>query len=173
MNKDEKNQLIDSLAEELSASDVFYITDISDLNAKGASDLRRICFKKEVRLRVVKNTLLKRAMEKSNKGLDQLYPVLNGPTSIMFAGSGNVPARLIREFRKTSSRPVLKGAYIQEMIFLGDDQLNILENLKTREELIADIVALLQSPARNVIMALQSGGQKLSGIMKTLSEKPE
>jgi large subunit ribosomal protein L10 len=112
-------------------------------------------------------------MEKTEKNFSGLYPILNGPTSLMIAESGNVPAKVIKEFRKSSPKPILKGAYIEEMIFLGDDQLDFLVALKSKNELLGDVIALLQSPARNVISALQSGGQKLSGIVKTLSEKEQ
>ncbi|MCD4736527.1 MAG: 50S ribosomal protein L10 [Bacteroidales bacterium] len=171
MKREEKNKLIDSLANELSQENVIYIADISDLNAASANNLRRLCFKQNVRLRMVKNTLLKLAMEKSDKDLEPLYEVLKGSSSLMYGESGNSPARLIREFRKKSDKPVLKGAYVEEMIYIGDDQLTMLEQIKSKNELIADVIALLQSPAKKVISALQSGGQQLSGILETLSEK--
>jgi large subunit ribosomal protein L10 len=119
----------------------------------------------------VKNTLLKKPMENSEKNFEPLYDVLKGATSIMFADTGNVPARLIKEFRKTSSKPLVKGAYIQEAFFIGDDQLEALSNIKSKEELLGDLIGLLQSPAKNVISALQSGGNILAGVVKTLSEK--
>lgn len=171
MKKDEKTQLIDSLAEKLANNNNIYITDISDLNVENTSKLRRLCFKKDVELQVVKNTLLRKAMEKTDKDFSSLYEVLKGATSIMVAETGNVPAKLIKEFRKTSNRPILKGAYVQETCFVGDNQLDTLVNLKSKNELIGDIIGLLQSPARNVISALQSSGGKLAGIVKTLSEK--
>jgi large subunit ribosomal protein L10 len=173
MKKEEKNQLIDSLAGKLSNSNTVYITDISNLNSESTTRLRGLCFKREVNLQVVKNTLLKKAMEKTDKDFEGLYSVLNGPTSIMISEFGNIPAKLIKEFRRTSDKPILKGAYIEDMIFVGDDQLDFLVALKSKNELIADIVALLQSPVRNVMSSLQSGGQKLTGILQTLSEKPE
>lgn len=172
MRKEEKNQLIDSITEQLNNNNTIYLADISELNAEATSNLRRLCFKKDIKLAVVKNTLLKRAMEKSEKNLDELYPVLKGPSSLMFSDLGNAPAKLIQEFRRTSSKPILKGAYVEEVTYLGDDQLLALVNIKTKNELIADIIALLQSPAKNVISGLQSGGQTLVGILKTLSEKP-
>ncbi len=171
MKKDEKNQLIDSLAETLTNNSTIYITDISDLNVETTSKLRRLCFKRNVELQVVKNTLLQKAMEKTEKDFSELYEILKGATSIMLSDTGNVPAKLIKEFRKTSKRPILKGAYIMDTCFVGDNQLDALINLKSKNELIADVVALLQSPARNVISALQSSGDKLAGIVKTLSEK--
>ncbi|MBC8488896.1 MAG: 50S ribosomal protein L10 [Bacteroidetes bacterium] len=173
MRKEEKNQLIGSLADQLNENSNIYIADISDLNAEVTSNLRRLCFKRNIKLTVVKNTLLKRAMEKSEKNLEELYDALKGPTSLMFAEAGNTPAKLIKEFRKISNRPVLKGAYVEEVTYLGDDQLEILINIKSKNELIADIILLLQSPAKNVISALQSSGQNLTGILKTLSEKAD
>jgi large subunit ribosomal protein L10 len=163
--------MIDSLAETLKSSNTVYLTDISKLNSSNSTRLRSLCFKRNVTLQVVKNTLLKKAMEKSEKNFEGLFGILHGPTSLMISESGNVPARLIKEFRKSSDRPILKGAYVQEMVFVGDDQLDLLMALKSKNELIADVVALLQSPVKNVISGLQSGGHKLSGILKTLSEK--
>jgi large subunit ribosomal protein L10 len=171
MRKEKKNQLVDSIAEQLNNSPTIYITDISDLNAETTSNLRRLCFKRDIKLVVVKNTLLKRAMEKSDKNLAELYVALKGSTSLMFAESGNAPAKLIKEFRKKSDKPYLKGAYVEEVSYLGNDQLEMLVNIKTKNELIADVIALLQSPAKQVISGLQSGGQKLTGILKALSEK--
>jgi large subunit ribosomal protein L10 len=151
----------------------FYIADISELNAEDTSALRRLCFKREVTLTVVKNTLLRKAMEKADKDLEALYDILKGPTSIMFSESGNAPAKLIKEFRKNSDKPILKAAYIEETTYVGDEQLEFLATLKSKNELIGDIVGLLQSPVSNVMSALQSGGNTLSGIVKTLSEKSE
>ena len=173
MKKEEKTQLIDSLAEQLKGANSFYLTDTSTLNAATTSRLRRTCFKRNVQLRVVKNTLLQKAMERTGKSFEEFYPVLTGPTSIMFSEVPNDPARLIKEFRRTSPKPILKGAYVEESIYLGDDQLDVLIIIKSRLELIGDLIGLLQSPAKNVLSALQSGGNILSGIVKTLSEKPE
>ena len=172
MRKEDKSQLIETLTEDLKAAKYLYITDISDMNVENTSKLRRLCFKREVKLVVVKNTLLHKAMEKSGKDFGNLYDVLKGHTSIMIAEQGNVPAKLIKEFRKTSAKPLLKGAYVEEMIFIGDNKLEALMAIKTKNELIADVIALLNSPAKNVISALQSGGQKISGVLKTLSERP-
>jgi large subunit ribosomal protein L10 len=171
MTREEKDQMIDSLAETLKSSNTIYLTDISNLNSSNSTRLRSLCFKRNVTLQVVKNTLLKKAMEKSEKNFEELFSILHGPTSVMISDSGNVPAKLIKEFRRTSDKPILKAAYVQEMVFVGEDKLDMLIALKSKNELIADIVALLQSPAKNVISGLQSGGHKLSGILKTLSEK--
>ena len=172
MRKEEKNQLIDSLVEELKEAKTLYLTDISNLDVETSGKLRRLCYKRNVRLQMVKNTLLKKAMEKSGKDFEPFYTLLKGSTSVMFSEVANDPAKLIQEFRKSSPKPVLKGAWVEETFYLRDDQLRSLINIKSKNELVADLVALLQSPARNVISALQSGKNQLAGIFKTLSEKP-
>jgi large subunit ribosomal protein L10 len=173
MPREEKNQLIDSLAEALQNTTNFYLADISDLNAEKTTELRRLCFKKEIRMQVVKNTLLKKAMDKVEKDYEPLYDVLKGNTSIMFCEVGNAPAKLIKEFRKKSERPILKGAFIEEMTYIGENQLEFLSSIKSKNELLADVILLLQSPMKNLVGALQSGGQTISGVLKTLSEKAE
>ncbi len=172
-NREEKHQIIESLTEKLKNSDIIYLADTSDLNVETINNLRRLCFRRKVTMEVVKNTLLKKAMEQSEKNLEPLYEVLVGSTSIMISDTGNVPARLIRDFRKKSDKPSLKGAYIDEAFFIGDDQLDMLTKIKSREELIGDLIGLLQSPAKNVISALQSGGNTIGGVIKTLSEREE
>ena len=171
MTRDEKKQVIDGLAQTISASKHFYLADISNLNAEATSNLRRKCFEKEIKLLVVKNTLLRKALEQCSGDYDGIIDVLNNPTSIMLTESSSAPAKLIKEFRRKLDRPVLKAAYVEECVYIGDDQLDALSNIKSKEELIGMVVAMLQSPARNVISALQSGGQTLAGVMKTLSEK--
>lgn len=173
MTREEKTQKIEELTQELNEASTLYITDVSELNAGSTSKLRRACFKKEVRLSVVKNKLLKKAMERSDKELDELVDTLAGPTAVMFSDKGNVPAKVIKDFRKDSEKPILKGAYVEEMVYLGDDQIEALTKIKSKDELIADVVALLQSPAKNVVSALQSGGNILTGVLETLSEKSE
>lgn len=172
MRKEDKQEVINSIAEQLNKCPNFYLTDISDLNAEQTTKLRRLCFSRNVQLLVVKNTLLRKAMEQTGKDYQDLYGVLKGSTSVMFTEAGNVPAKLIKEFRKTSDRPIVKGAFIEESAYIGD-VLDFLVSIKSKNELLADVIALLQSPAKNVIGALQSGGQKLSGIVKTLSERSE
>ena len=171
MTREEKARVIESLTITLTENDTIYLADISGLDALKTNDLRRACFKAKVKLSVVKNTLLSKAMEKSDKDFGELQGVLKGNTSLMIAEISNLPAKIIKDFRKKSDRPLLKGAYIEEAIYIGDDQLNTLVSIKSKDELIGDIISLLQSPAKNVISALQSGGNKLSGILKTLSEK--
>ncbi len=164
--------MIDELAETIAANDVIYLADTSTLSAEATSDLRRTCFKRDVKMTVVKNTLLKKAFEKvEGKDFSELYGVLAGPTSLMTSSTGNAPAKLIKEFRKDHDRPILKAAYVEEMCFVGDDQLQTLSDIKSREELIGDVIMLLQSPVKNVLGALQSGGHTVSGLVKALSER--
>ncbi|HPC99545.1 MAG TPA: 50S ribosomal protein L10 [Bacteroidales bacterium] len=171
MRREEKEALVDSLAEQIKEYSHFYLTDIAQLDAADTSSLRRKCFENQIKLVVVKNTLLKRALEKSEGNFEELFPVLKGATSIMFANSANVPAKLIKEFRKEHDKPVLKAAYVQESVYVGDNILDMLVSIKSKEELIGDVVLLLQSPAKNIISALQSGGNKLHGVLETLSKK--
>jgi len=171
MTREEKSQVIEALTTKLTEQNIIYLADISGLNATDTSNLRRACFKANIKLAVVKNTLLAKAMNKSDKDFGELPTVLKGNTSILLSDTGNAPAKLIKEFRKKSDKPLLKGAYVEEAIYVGDDQLDTLVNIKSKEEVIGDIITILQSPAKNVISALQSGGNKLSGILKTLSEK--
>lgn len=171
MNREEKSQVIDTLTSKLTDNKIIYLADISGLNALQTSNLRRACFKANINLAVVKNSLLAKAMERSDKDFGELSETLKGNTSIMISDTGNAPAKVIKEFRKTSDKPLLKGAYIEEAVYVGDDQLSALVSIKSKEELIGDIITILQSPAKNVISALQSGGNKLSGILTTLSEK--
>ncbi|MFN8254114.1 MAG: 50S ribosomal protein L10 [Bacteroidales bacterium] len=171
MKREDKSNLIDSLTDQINTSSHFYLADISDLNSVATSDLRRECFKKDIKLQVVKNTLLKKALEKSEKQASELFPVLAQSTSIMFSEVGNGPAKLIKEFRKKHKKPILKAAFVEESCYIGEDQLDFLVNIKSKEELIADVIALLQSPVKNVVSQLKSGGQTLTGVLKTLSNK--
>ena len=171
MTREEKSQVIEELTAELANNANIYLTDISGLNAGTTSNLRRACFKANVKLAVVKNTLLEKAMEASDREFGDLPSVLKGNTSVMYSETGNVPAKLIKTFRKKSDKPLLKGAFIEEAVYIGDEQLDMLVDIKSKEELIGDIIGLLQSPAKNVVSALKSSGGKLSGILKTLSQK--
>jgi len=171
MTREEKSQVIETLTAQLSDNANIYLADISGLDAGNTSNLRRACFKAGVQLAVVKNTLLKKAMESSEKDFGELTGILKGNTSLMFSETGNAPAKVIKEFRKKSDKPLLKGAYIQESIYVGDNQLDSLVDLKSKDELVGEIIGLLQSPAKNVISALKSGGGKIAGIVKTLSER--
>ena len=172
MRKEEKVSIVEELTETLSNANVFYITDTADLTAGNVSKLRRVCFNKNIKMRVVKNTLLRKALENiEGKDFSEFNQILKGPTAIMLSDTGNVPAKVIKEFRKKNEKPILKGAWIDESIYIGDDQLENLVNIKSKEELIGDIIMLLQSPAKNVISALQSGGSTIAGLVKTLQER--
>ncbi len=171
MTREEKSQVIEQLTAHLSENSIIYLADISGLDAGTTSNLRRACFKAGVRLSVVKNTLLAKAMESSEKDFGELSEVLKGNTSLMVSETGNAPARVIKEFRRKSDRPLLKGAYIAQSIYVGDDLLDTLVEIKSKEELIGDIIGLLQSPAKTVISALKTGGGTIAGIIKTLSER--
>ena len=171
MKREEKDQIIDSIVDNLSKYSNFYITDISNLTVEKTNQLRRLCFEKNVRINVAKNSLIRKALERMEGDYSPMFVALKGSTAIMYCDTGNTPAKVIKEFRKTSDRPVLKGAWIDSSVFIGDNNVDALVSLKSKAELIADVIALLQSPAKNVISALQSGGQKLSGILKTLEER--
>jgi len=171
MTREEKAIVIEDLTAQLAQSPNIYLADISGLNALATSNLRRACYKANIKLAVVKNTLLAKAMEASDKDFGDLPGVLKGSTSIMLSETGNAPAKLIKDFRKKSDKPLLKGAFIAEAVYVGDQNLDALVNIKSKEEVIGDIIGLLQSPAKNVISGLKSGGGKLAGILKTLSEK--
>ena len=172
MTREEKLAVINGLAEQLNQYPHFYITNIEALNAEQTAKLRRKCFENGIKLVVVKNTLFTKALEKVEKADADLVNVLEGSTSVMFTETGKAPAVVIKEFRKSFDKPVLKAAYVEGCVYVGDNQIDTLCNIKSREELIADIVALLQSPAKNVISALQgSAGQKIAGIVKALEER--
>ena len=171
MRREEKDVIIENLAQRLNDTKHFYLTDISSLNAEETSNLRRKCFEKEISLLVVKNTLLRKAMEKCEGDFDDLYDLLKDSISIMFCETGNTPAKLIKEFRKTMEKPVLKAAFVEESIYIGDDQLDALSNIKSKDELLGDLLMLLQSPAISLVSALASSGANMAGALKTLSEK--
>ncbi|BAO55484.1 50S ribosomal protein L10 [Nonlabens marinus] len=171
MTREEKATVIKDLTATLGDNTTIYLADISGLNATDTSNLRRACFKANVSLSVVKNTLLAKAMEASDKDFGELPELLKGNTSIMLSEVANAPAKVIQNFRKKSQKPVLKGAYIEEAIYVGDDKIDALSDIKSKEEMVGEIIGLLQSPAKNVISALKSSGGKLAGILKTLSEK--
>jgi large subunit ribosomal protein L10 len=172
--RNEKNQQIDVLVEEIKAANVLYLADTSSMDAQSTSDLRRACHKQGITLKVVKNSLLQKAMERiEGRNYSELVPTLVGQTSLLIAEKGNAPAKLIQGFRKKKeTKPALKSAWIDEAVFIGDDQLTMLAVLKGKEELIGDIIALLQSPMKNVISGLQgSAGHKIAGLVKTLQER--
>ena len=171
MKKEDKNTLIQSLTETVKSYAHFYVVDIEGLNAEITSKLRKECFGKEVKLLVVKNALLKKALESVEGDFTELNAALKGNSAVMFSNTGNVPAKLIKEFSAANQKPVLKGAYVEQSIYVGAENLEALCAIKSKEELIGDIVALLQSPAKNVISALQSGANTIHGVLETLSKK--
>ncbi|MBD5204213.1 MAG: 50S ribosomal protein L10 [Bacteroidales bacterium] len=172
MKKEEKDIIIAKISDALSQYSCVYLTQTSGLNAEKTSALRRACFKDDVKMLCVKNTLLKKAFEASEIDYSGLYDLLHGETTLMLSNVGNAPAKLIKNFReKNDTLPMLKGAFVEETVYVGEENLETLANIKSKNELIADVIALLQSPAKNVISALSSGGNKLHGILETLSNK--
>ena len=172
MKKEVKDTIIVELGQKLKEYPHFYLVDLTGLNAEKTSELRRKCFKSEIKLMVVKNTLLHKAFEASDIDFSPMYESLKGNTAVMFANTANVPAKLLKDYTKEGI-PALKAAYAEESIFVGSDRLEELAALESKNELIADVVALLQSPAKNVISALQSGANTIHGVLKTLGERPE
>ena len=172
MTKEEKAKYIVDLASEIKEANVFYLTDTADLTVEAINTLRRKCFQSNIRLKVIKNTLLEKAMDSiEGKDFGQLRETLAGPTSIMFSEVGNVPAKLIQEFRKKGAKPILKGAYINDAVFIGDDQLTMLSSIKSKDEMIGEVIGLLQSPMKNVLSGLNGAGGKIAGILKTLENR--
>jgi len=171
MNKEEKYDLVLALTEQMKEFGNFYITDTSNLTVAKVNDIRRQCFESDITMQVTKNSLIKKAMENIEGDFAPLYDVLKGTSSILFSKSATAPAKLIKQLRKKSDKPLLKAAYIDASIFVGDNQLDTLMNLKSKEQLVGEIIGLLQSPAKNVISALQSGGNILAGVVKTLQER--
>ena len=172
MNKEEKVIAVEELKGQLADYKSIYLTDIAGLNAVQTSKLRRECFNSNVKLSVVKNTFLERAMSESENDFGELKELLKGNTTIMLSTIGNSPAKVIKKFRKDGDKPILKGAFVDEAIYIGDEHIDALFNLKSKEEVIGEIITLLQSPAKNVISALKSSSGKIAGLVKTLSEKP-
>jgi large subunit ribosomal protein L10 len=171
MNKEEKHELVAALTVQMKEFGNFYITDTSDLTVAKVNDIRRKCFESDITMQVAKNSLIKKAMEAAGGDFSPIYDVLKGSSSILFSKSATAPAKLIKQLRKRSEKPILKAAYIDSAIFIGDNQIDTLINLKSKEQLIGEIIGLLQSPAKNVISALQSGGNILAGVVKTLQER--
>lgn len=173
MNKQEKNQVIQELRDKFDANSFIYFTDASSMTVAQVNKLRRMCFQKGIEMTVVKNTLARKAMESfgEERGFAPVFTALTGPTAIMLSETANLPAKLIKEFRKEGTKPVLKAAYIDSDVFFGDDKIEVLVALKSKEELIGDVLMLLQSPAKNVISALKSGGNTIAGLVKALEER--
>ena len=172
MKKEEKSIIIAEIGDTLANYSCVYLTQTSGLNAEKTSALRRACFKDDIKMLCVKNTLLKKAFEASDKDYSGLYELLHGETTLLLSNVGNAPAKLIKKFRqKNDTLPLLKGAFVEEAVYIGEGQLETLSHIKSKNELIADVISLLQSPAKNVVSALQSGSTKLHGILETLSNK--
>lgn len=172
MKKEDKAIIIANIGDQLKNYSCVYLTQTAGLNAEKTSALRRACFSGDIKMLCVKNTLLKAAFEASDVDYSGLYDLLHGETTLMLSNTGNAPAKLIKKFRdKTDTLPMLKGAFVEETVCVGEEQLETLANIKSKNELIGDVIGLLQSPAKNVISALQSGGNKLHGILETLSNK--
>ncbi|PWK77716.1 LSU ribosomal protein L10P [Mucilaginibacter oryzae] len=171
MNKEEKFDLVVALTEQIKEYGNFYITDTSDLTVAKINNIRRKCFENDITMQVTKNSLIKKAMEAAGGDFSPIYDVLKGSSSILFSKSATAPAKLIKQLRKTGEKPILKAAYIDSAVFIGDNQLDTLTKLKSKEQLIGEIVGLLQSPAKNVLSALQSGGTTIAGLVKTLQER--
>lgn len=171
MNRTEKQAKVASLVDKFNEGKHLYFVDISGLNAQQSSDLRRTCFNQDIELMMVKNTFIKKAFDQIEGDQSEITDELTGSTSIMFSEVGNKPAKLIKEFRKGADKPILKCAYVEETVYVGDDQLKSLVAIKSKEELIGDVLTLLQSPATNLMSALQSGGNNITGVLKTLSNK--
>ena len=171
MRKEEKQEIVQALAEQIKSYGNFYITDTADLSVEKINGIRRKCFEQGIIMQVAKNTLIEKALIEAGIESEELVGVLKGASTILFSETGNAPAKLIKDSRKAGDKPVLKAAYIQETAFVGDDQLNALVTLKSKDELVADIIAALQSPAKNVNSALSSGGNTISGVLKTLEQR--
>lgn len=172
MNKKQKNQMIDSLSTMLKENPHFYLTDTSGLTVEKTNKLRRLCFEKNIKMIVVKNTLLRKAMQKTSANYDQLHDTLKGSTAILFSAVANEPAKVIKDFRKEGNeKPVLKSAFVEESVYIGHNQLEALSAIKSKNEIIGEIVSLLQSPAKNVLSGLLSGKNKIAGLVKTLESK--
>ncbi|EFK57230.1 50S ribosomal protein L10 [Sphingobacterium spiritivorum] len=171
MRKEEKQEIVLALAEQIKSYGNFYIADTADLSVEKVNGIRRKCFESGIEIKVVKNSLIKKALIEAGVDSEEIFGTLKGASTLMFSEVGNAPAKLIKQLRKEGDKPLLKAAYIDSAAFVGDGQLNALVNLKSKNELIADVIALLESPAKNVISALQSGGNTISGLVKALEER--
>lgn len=172
MNRLEKKEVIDALAVKFNETNSFYLADASGMTVEQVSDLRRLCHKKGIQMKVAKNTLIEKAFDELDENYDAVKELLKGPTAIMFSETGNLPAKVLKEFRgDDGEKPVLKGAYIDASVYVGDDKIDELSKLKSKEELIGEVVLLLQSPIKNVVSALQSGGSTIAGLVKALEER--
>nr|WP_321451673.1 50S ribosomal protein L10 [uncultured Carboxylicivirga sp.] len=171
MRKEDKNTVVNDLVANINDYSHFYVTEAAGLNAEKSSNLRRECFKNDVKMVLVKNTLLQKALEQIEGDFEEMYATFKGTTAVLFSNTGNVPAKLIKEFAKANDKPTLKSAYVEESLYIGENQLEALCSIKSKDELLGDVIGLLQSPMKNVVSALQSGGSTIHGLLKTLGEK--
>lgn len=171
MKREEKQLIIDNLANQIQSYKHLYISDISGLDAAATQDLRKECFKAGIKLVQVKNTLLKVALDNLENNYEELYSVFAGSSAIMLSDTGNAPAKLIKEFGKKCGKPVLKGAFVEECVYVGENQLEALVSIKSKEELLGDIIGMLQSPMQNIISSLESGKNTIGGVLKTLEDR--
>ncbi|MFC6102603.1 50S ribosomal protein L10 [Olivibacter domesticus] len=171
MRKEEKQEIVQALTDQIKSYGNFYIADTADLTVAKINNIRRKCFERGIKIQVAKNSLIEKALEGAGVDTAELKDVLKGASTLLFSEVGNLPAKLIKELRKEGDKPLLKGAYIDAAVFVGDNQLDTLVALKSKEELIGEIVGLLQSPAKNVISALKSSGSTIAGLVKTLQER--
>jgi large subunit ribosomal protein L10 len=175
MTKEQKVAVIADLKESFENHQFFYFTDSSQLKVESINKLRRLCFEKGITMKVVKNTLAIKALEAlpEDANVKGLFDSLKGPTTVLFSENSSLPAKVIKEFRESSSKPILKAAYIDKDIFFGDDQLDVLKSLKSKDDLIGDIIILLQSPIQNVLGSINSGANTIGGLLKALEERAE
>ena len=171
MKREEKQVIIDNLTEQIKAHNHIYISDISELDAVATQELRKACFDANIKLIQVKNTLLRVALDGLDTDYNEIYSVLKGSSAVMLSETGNAPAKLIKEFRKSHDKPVLKAAFVEECAYVGENQLDALVSIKSKEELLGDIVLLLQSPMQKLISALESGKNTIGGVLKTLEDR--
>ncbi len=175
MTREEKTATIEALKEKFENTTHFYLTDSSTLTVEQINNFRRLCYEKGIEMKVVKNTLARKALEAASqeKKFDEILDALKGPTAVLFTDTASLPARVLKDFRKQHEKPVLKAAYIDTDVFFGDEQIETLSKLKSKEELVGEIIGLLQSPAKNVVSALQSGGSTIMGLLQALEERSE
>ena len=173
MNRAQKQQVVEGLTEQFNETNVFYLADASGMTVAEVNDLRRKCFEQGIQLKVAKNTLIEKAFDASEVDYEEMKQLLKGPTAIFFTETANLPAKVIKDFRGDKEKPLLKGAYVDQSVFVGDETLDELSKLKSKDELIGEVILLLQSPIKNVVSALTSGGQTIAGLVKALEEKAE
>lgn len=173
MNRTQKETVVEGLTEQFNASNFFYLTDASGMTVADVNELRGLCYEEGIQMKVAKNTLIEKAFDASEVDYEEMKQLLKGPTAIMFTETANLPAKVIKKFRGDKEKPILKGAYVDSSVYVGDDQLEALSSLKSKEELIGEVILLLQSPIKNVVSSLNSGGSTLAGLVKALEERAQ